>query len=184
MNANDHSAELILASDPDADRLGVMARDSSGVFTPLSGNQIGALLTDYLLRKRATVGRLRSEDYVVETLVTTPLIRAVAEGHGAQAVYELLVGFKYIAQTMEDRGTEHFVFGTEESIGFLAGDYCRDKDGAIAALFVLELAAELKAEGRTLLDQLDDLHRRYGYHCEGRSRFTVRDLLGKARSMD
>jgi len=181
VNTNDHSAELILASDPDADRLGVMARDSSGAFTPLSGNQIGALLTDYLLRKRAAAGRLRSEDYVVETLVTTPLIRAVTEGHGAQAVYELLVGFKYIAQTMEDRGTEHFVFGTEESIGFLAGDYCRDKDGAVAALFVLELAAELKAEGRTLLDQLDDLHRRYGYHCEGQKSIYCEGPAGKSK---
>ena len=181
VNANDHSAELILASDPDADRLGVMARDSSGAFTPLSGNQIGALLSDYLLRKRAAAGRLSSDDYVVETLVTTPLTRAVAEGHGAQAVYELLVGFKYIAQTMEERGTDHFVFGTEESIGFLAGDYCRDKDAAIAALFVLELAAELKAEGRTLLDQLDDLHRRHGYHCEGQKSIYCEGPTGKSK---
>jgi len=181
ITATDHSAELILASDPDADRLGVMARNSEGGFTPLSGNQIGALITDYLLRKRAASGQLSSDDYVVETLVTTPLTRAVAEGHGAQAVYELLVGFKYIAQTMEERGTEHFVFGMEESIGFLAGDYCRDKDGGVAALFILELAAELKEQGTTLLDQLDELHRQHGYHCEGQKSIYCEGPTGKAK---
>ncbi|MFN8705095.1 MAG: phospho-sugar mutase, partial [Planctomyces sp.] len=93
-------AELILASDPDADRLGVMVRNSSGSFTSLSGNQVGALLTDYLLRKRKASGKFSPKDYVVETLVTTPLTKAVAESHGARAISELLVGFKYIAQTM------------------------------------------------------------------------------------
>ncbi len=178
---NNHPAELILASDPDADRLGVMVRNRNDGFTPLSGNQIGALLTDYLLRKRADAGKLSPADYVVQTLVTTPLIRAIARGYGAQAVYELLVGFKYIAQTMEKRGTHNFVFGAEESIGFLAGGYCRDKDGAIAAIFVLELAAELKADGRTLLDQLDDLHRRHGYHCEGQKSIYCEGPTGKNR---
>ena len=181
VNANGHAAELILASDPDADRLGVMVRNSKGGFTPLSGNQVGALITDYLLRKRAAAGTLSADDYVVETLVTTPLTRAVTEGHGAQAVYELLVGFKYIAQTMEERGTDHFVFGTEESIGFLAGGYCRDKDGGVAALFILELAAELKAEGRSLLDALDDLHRQHGYHCEGQKSIYCEGPTGKSK---
>jgi phosphoglucomutase/phosphomannomutase len=181
IRSNNHPAELILASDPDADRLGVMVRNPAGGFTPLSGNQIGALLTDYLLRKRIAAGHLSPEDYVVETLVTTPLIRAVAEGYGAHAVHELLVGFKYIAETMEERGTEHFVFGAEESIGFLAGGYCRDKDGAIAAMFVLELAAELRAQGRTLLDQLDDLHRQHGYHCEGQKSIYCEGPTGKSK---
>ena len=178
--SGNHTAELILASDPDADRLGVMARDRTGGFTSLSGNQIGALLTDYLLSRRAAAGTLHSDDYVVQTLVTTPLVRAVAESYGSQAVYELLVGFKYIAQTMEERGTDNFVFGAEESIGFLAGGYCRDKDGAIAAMFVLELAAELKTHGRTLLDQLDDLHRRHGYHCEGQKSIYCEGPSGKS----
>ncbi len=181
VRANDHSADLILASDPDADRLGVMVRSSSGEFLPLSGNQVGALITDYLLRKRQAAGRLSSDDYVVETLVTTPLTRAIAESYGAQAVYELLVGFKYIAQTMEERGTDHFVFGTEESIGFLAGGYSRDKDGAIAAMYVLELAAELRAEGRTLLDQLDTLHQRHGYHCEAQKSIYCEGPTGKSK---
>ncbi|MCH2213261.1 MAG: phospho-sugar mutase [Fuerstiella sp.] len=176
-----HPADLILASDPDADRLGVMVRNREGGFTLLSGNQTGALLTDYLLRKRAAAGCLSPDDYVVQTLVTTPLTRAVAETHGAQAVYELLVGFKYIAQVMEERGTEHFVIGTEESIGFLAGGYCRDKDGAVAAMFILELAAELKEQGRTLPDQLDDLYRQHGYHCEGQQSIYCEGAVGKSK---
>ncbi len=181
INETNHSAELVLASDPDADRLGVMVRGGDAVFHYLTGNQVGALLTDYLLRKRKAAGSFSPDDYVVETLVTTPLTKAIAEGHGAVAVSELLVGFKYIAQTMEERGTDHFVFGTEESIGFLAGTYCRDKDAAIAAMYILELAAELKAEGRTLLDQLDDLYRRHGYHCEGQKSIYATGPTGKAK---
>ena len=176
-----HAAELILASDPDADRLGVVVRNGSGGFTPLSGNQVGALLTDYLFRKRKASGRFSPQDYVVETLVTTPLTKAIAAYHGARCFSELLVGFKYIAQTMEENGTEHFVFGTEESIGFLAGDYCRDKDASVAALYVLELSGELKAEGRTLLDQLDRLYRDCGYHCEGQQSIYCDGPTGKAK---
>ncbi|MEZ6059459.1 MAG: phospho-sugar mutase [Planctomycetaceae bacterium] len=181
INETNHSAELVLASDPDADRLGVMARAADGNFRYLTGNQVGALITDYLLRKRKDAGTFSPEDYVVETLVTTPLTKAIAEGHGAQSVSELLVGFKYIAQTMEERGTDHFVFGTEESIGFLAGAYCRDKDAAIAAMYILELAAELKAEGRTLLDQLDSLYCRHGYHCEGQKSIYATGPTGKSK---
>lgn len=176
-----HAAELILASDPDADRLGVMVRNPQGGFTALSGNQVGALITDYLFRKRKASGRFSPQDYVVETLVTTPLTKAVAEHHGGRCFAELLVGFKYIAQTMEEQGTEHFVFGTEESIGFLAGDYCRDKDAAVCAVYILELAAELKAAGRSLLDQLDELYALCGYHCEGQKSIYCEGPTGKAK---
>jgi len=176
-----HLADLILASDPDADRLGVMVRNSAGDFTSLSGNQVGALITDYLFRKRKDSGRFSAQDYVVETLVTTPLTKAVAAHHGARCFSELLVGFKYIAQTMEENGTDHFVFGTEESIGFLAGDYARDKDASVAALYVLELAGELKAQGLTLLDQLDKLWMTCGYHCEGQTSIYCEGPTGKAK---
>jgi phosphoglucomutase/phosphomannomutase len=147
----------------------------------LSGNQVGALLTDYLFRKRKASGRFSPQDYVVETLVTTPLTKAVAAHHGARCFSELLVGFKYIAQTMEEQGTDHFVFGTEESIGFLAGSYCRDKDASVAALYILELAGELKAEGKTLLDQLDQLYRDCGYYCEGQKSIYCEGPTGKAK---
>jgi phosphoglucomutase len=181
VKATSNPADLILASDPDADRLGVMVRNSSGGFISLSGNQVGALITDYLFRKRKASGRFSPQDYVVETLVTTPLTKAVAAFHGARCFSELLVGFKYIAQTMEENGTEHFVFGTEESIGFLAGDFARDKDASVAALYILELAGELKSESRTLIDQLDQLYRECGYYCEGQKSIYCEGPTGKAK---
>lgn len=176
-----HPAQLILASDPDADRLGVMARDRDGKFRSLSGNQVGALITDFLLRRRKETGRFSPKDYVVETLVTTPLTKAIAAHHGAMCFSELLVGFKYIAQTMEEQGTEHFVFGTEESIGFLAGSYCRDKDASVCALYILELAGELQDQGRTLFDQLETLYSACGYHCEGQKSIYCEGPTGKAK---
>jgi phosphoglucomutase/phosphomannomutase len=161
------AADVILASDPDADRLGVMVADSSGEFEYVSGNRVGALLTDYILRRRGERRELSPAHYVVETLVTTPLIAAIARAAGVRAIDDLLVGFKYIAQTMDREGPDKFVFGAEESLGFLAGQYCRDKDAAVAALYLLELAAELKAQGRTLLDRLDELFAVHGYFVEG-----------------
>ena len=181
INSTNNSADLILASDPDADRLGVMVRNPAGGFTSLSGNQVGALITDFLFRKRKASGRFSPQDYVVETLVTTPLTRAVAEYHGARCFFELLVGFKYIAETMEEQGTDHFVFGTEESIGFLAGAYCRDKDASVAALYILELAAELKREGKSLLTQLEHLYGICGYHCEGQKSIYCEGPTGKSK---
>lgn len=171
---------LILASDPDADRIAAVVQPrGTDDYVPLTGNQIGALLADYVIRKRSDArplidgalgspftGPLTSEHYIVQTLVTTQLTATIARSRGLQVVDNLLVGFKYIGETMDARGAEHFVFGTEESLGYLAGDYARDKDAAIAALYLAELAAELAADGRTLLDQLDDLYREHGYFAE------------------
>ena len=166
MGAKRIGADLILASDPDADRLGIAVRDATGEFVPLSGNQLGALLVHYVLRKRAQAGTLTPEHYVLETLVTTPMIAAIARAAGVRVVDDLLVGFKYIAETMDELGTEKFVFAAEESLGYLAGGSIRDKDASVAALYALEAAAELKSSGRTLLDQLDELYCRFGYHAE------------------
>ena len=160
-------ASLVLASDPDADRLGVSVRSRDNHFEHLSGNQIGALLADYILRKRSAAGSLSKEHYLVQTLVTTPLIADIADAHGVRAVDDLLVGFKYIGETMDREGPDMFVFGAEESLGYLAGEYCRDKDASIAALYLMEAAAELQGEGKTLLDRLDDLYREHGYYVEG-----------------
>ncbi len=164
--ARETGAEVILASDPDADRLGVVVRDKQGEFVHLTGNRIGALIADHILRKRAALGTLSVENYVVETVVTTRLIGAIARSHGVRAIDDLMVGFKYIAQTMDAEGPDKFVFGAEESLGYLTGQYCRDKDAAVAALYLLELAAELRAEGKTLLDRLDELFRELGYFVE------------------
>lgn len=176
--ASQTGAEIILASDPDADRLGVCVKNDAGEFVHLTGNQVGALLADYVLRKQKENGSLTSEHYVVETIVTTPLIAAITRSAGARIINNLLVGFKYIAETMDAEGPDKFVFGTEESLGYLAGTYCRDKDAAIGALWACELAAELKSEGKTLLNRLDELYVEHGFHLEGQVSKTCKGSQG------
>ena len=165
--AGEIGADLVLATDPDSDRLGVCARDAAGEYRHLSGNRVGALICDHVLRKRHQNGTLPSNGYVVETLVTTRLIGEIAKSAGVRVIDDLLVGFKYIGQVMDREGPDAFLFGAEESLGYLAGQYARDKDAAIAALYVMELAAGLKAEGQTLHDRLDRLFVKHGYHAEG-----------------
>ncbi len=177
--AND--AALVLASDPDADRLGIAVRNWDGEFVHFTGNRIGVLIADYILRKRAAAGRLSPEHYVIETLVTTPLIAQLAKSAGVRAIDDLLVGFKYIGQTMDQEGPEQFVFGAEESLGYLAGEYARDKDAALAALYILELAAELQSEGKTLLDRLDEIHAEHGYYTESQTSVVSKGPAGKAQ---
>ncbi len=169
-HARKTGAELILATDPDADRLGIAApvtSDPAGEWTTFTGNQLAALLTDFLLGELQAAGTLTPEHYVVKTLVTSELIRRIADDYGAQTVGDLLVGFKYIGGVMDERGTDKFVLGMEESYGYLAGGHARDKDAAVAALLTAALAARLKAEGVTLSGKLDDLYRRHGCHAEG-----------------
>lgn len=165
-HARQMNAALLIASDPDADRMAACARSAAGDYVHLSGNQIGALLVDYILRKRAARGDLTPDHYVVETLVTSRLIAAIARAHGLRVIDDLLVGFKYIAAAMDEEGPERFVFGAEESLGYLAGTYARDKDAGIATLYLAECAAELAGEGRTLLDRLDELYVAHGYFAE------------------
>lgn len=164
--AKEQGYSLVLASDPDADRLAVAVRDASGEFVYLSGNQLGALLADYVLSQRAAAGTLSPEQFLVETLVTTPMIAAIGHGYGVRVFRDLLVGFKHIAATVDANGPQKFLFAAEESVGYLAGEYCRDKDACVAALFVLELASQLQSEEMTLVDRLDELYERYGYYHE------------------
>lgn len=165
-HARQMQAAVLIASDPDADRMAVCVRNAAGEYVHLSGNQIGALLVDYILRKRAARKDLTPRHYVVETLVTTRLIGAIARAHNVRIIDDLLVGFKYIAETMDAEGPDQFVFGAEESLGYLAGTYARDKDAGIATLYLAECAAELRRDGRTLLDRLDELYAEHGYYAE------------------
>jgi phosphomannomutase len=162
-------ADLILATDPDCDRLGVAApltTDLTGPWGTLSGNQIGALLTDYVLQQRQALGTLTSDHYVVKTLVTTELTARIAESYGVGIRGNLHVGFKWIGLEMDQSGPDLFVFGTEESHGYLVGQYARDKDGAVACLLMSELAAVVKKQGLSLHQHLDQLSIKHGYHAE------------------
>lgn len=170
--------ELILATDPDADRVAIAVRDSAGDFVNLTGNQTGALLCDYVCRQRKAAGALTADNYVVETLVTTPLTATIAKSYGADAITDLLVGFKHIARAIDERGPENFIYATEESIGYLAGEYARDKDASIACLYILEMAAELKAEGKTILDRLDELYEQHGMHLESQKSIYCKGSAG------
>ncbi|MFN0051598.1 MAG: phospho-sugar mutase [Planctomycetales bacterium] len=180
-HARKSQAALILASDPDADRLGVAVRDAAGEYHVLSGNRVGALLTDYVCRKRRGAGTLGPQHFVVETLVTSPMIAAIARSYKVRAIDNLLVGFKYIAETIDREGSERFVLGAEESLGYLAGGYIRDKDAAIAALYLCECAAELSRDKKTLLDRLDELYLEHGYHTDGQRSETAGGAKGKAQ---
>ncbi len=162
-------ADLVLATDPDCDRIGVAAPLSAAPdaeWATLTGNQIGALLADYVLDARKTAGLLTPDHYVVKTLVTTELIRRIADGYGVRTVGDLLVGFKWIGGAIDHEGPERFVFGAEESHGYLVGTHVRDKDASVAAMLLAELAAKLKARGRTLHGHLEALFWQYGAHAE------------------
>jgi phosphomannomutase len=160
-------ADLALASDPDADRIGAAALVvPGGAWKVLTGNQIGVLLADYVLRRRSALGHLSRERYVIKTLVTSEMVRRVAEMHGVTVHGDVLTGFKWIGGLIDDLGAERFVFGCEEAHGYLIGDHVRDKDAAVAAMLLAELAAELKPLGQTLHQELERLYRLVGYHEE------------------
>jgi phosphoglucomutase/phosphomannomutase len=162
-------AELALASDPDCDRIGCAApvtTDTRGQWATFTGNQICGLLCEYVLSRRQADGTLSADNFVVTTLVTTALVRRIADSYGVKTYDNLLVGFKWIAAQIDIAGPENFVYGTEESHGYMVGQYVRDKDGAVAAMLMAELAAETKAAGKSLHQKLDELFLQHGCHVE------------------
>lgn len=157
-------ADLLLATDPDSDRLAVCARHD-GKLEPLSGNQVGVLMLEYILRCRKAAGTLPANPYVIRTIVSTSMVDKIAEAYGVEVV-QTLTGFKWIGGKIGERektGEENsYVFGFEESIGYLIGSYVRDKDAVGAAMILCEMADTYKAEGKTLWDALEDLYQTYG----------------------
>jgi phosphoglucomutase/phosphomannomutase len=165
--ARDLDANLAIASDPDADRIGCAApTQPHGPWQVLSGNQIGALLTDFILRRRWLLGTLSSQHFIIKTLVTSEMSRRIADVHGVQTFGDVPTGFKWIGGLVDEQGPDRFVFGFEEAHGFMAGNYIRDKDAALAAMLLAELAAELKPRGQTLIQDLHRLYATIGYHAE------------------
>ena len=162
-------ADLVLASDPDADRIGVglpVTGDPKGDWTTLDGNQIGVLLAAFVMKETKAVGRLRPDHYLVTTLVTSQMARALALREGVRMEDDLLVGFKWIAERIDEAGPAGFLFGFEESHGYLKGTHVRDKDAAVAALLFAQLAATVKDRRQTVLEYLDDLYIDVGHHGE------------------
>ena len=165
-NADTISADVIMSTDPDADRIGIMVRHE-GRWAFLNGNEIGIVLAEYAIEQYRQTGRLSPDNVIIKTEVTTSLIDTIASENNIQCIGDLLVGFKYIGECMNrleaDGRQGDFILGTEESHGFLMGNYARDKDAAGAAVWLAELASQLKSEGRTLVDYLDGIYAKYGY---------------------
>lgn len=160
--AEARGADLVIAADPDADRLGALVKNAQGRFEDVDGNRLGVLMLDHVLRHAPPI----ENGWVLTTVVTTPMVGTLARAHGVDVIEDLLVGFKHHAGMMAEAPERPLVFATEESHGYVRGNEVHDKDGAIAALLLAEAAALAKTEGRTLLDDLERLFERHGYHRE------------------
>jgi len=162
------NCDLATTNDPDADRFCILVNDGSAM-VQLNGNQAAVLMTDTMLSNLKAEDKLTKDHFIASTIVTTDMLTKIAEQYGVQHISNLLVGFKYIGEQIHlkhDKGSGVFVCGGEESYGGVVGDYCRDKDAAGPTAVVIELAAILKKEGKTLLDKLDDLYAMHGYFHE------------------
>jgi len=168
--ADREGSDLVIATDPDADRVGVMARNKSGVFETVSGNQMGALLLDYIIRKKKELGTLPKKPYCVKSIVSTDMAARIAEVQGVR-LHDVLTGFKFIGEVIKnyeaEKNAEGFLLGFEESYGYLGGAYARDKDAVEASMLILEMTADYKKRGMTLIDALAALYETYGHYAEG-----------------
>lgn len=173
--AKKNDVDLIIGTDPDCDRVGIVVRDSEGIYRTLTGNQTGALLVEYILQARKERGQLPENGIVVKTIVTTELATAIAKAYGV-ATMSLLTGFKYIGEKMTEfgeTGEYSYLIGFEESYGYLVGDYARDKDGVVATMLIAEMAAYYRTKGMTLYEALQNIYKKYGYYRETLSSFTM-----------
>lgn len=173
--AKKNDVDLIIGTDPDCDRVGIVVRDSDGVYRTLTGNQTGALLVEYILRARKEQGKLPSNGVVIKTIVTTELASAIAKAYGIE-IMSLLTGFKYIGEKMTEfteKKNHTFLIGFEESYGYLVGNHARDKDGVVATMLIAEMAAYYRTKGMTLYDALQNIYQKYGYYAERTISFTM-----------
>lgn len=174
-------ADILLGTDPDSDRLGIVVKNEQGEYIPLTGNQIGAILLHYILSQKKEQGTLPKNGIMIKTIVTSELGRAIAESFGVETL-DTLTGFKFIGEKIkqfERSGQYKFQFGYEESYGCLIGDFVRDKDAVQATLLAAEVAAYYKAQGKTLLDGLREIFEKYGYYRESLQSLTLKGLEGE-----
>ena len=173
-------SDLVLATDPDADRVGIMVRNTEGKFVTITGNQVGTLLLDYVLTAYENTNTMPDQPYACKTIVTTELATKICRAHGID-IYNVLTGFKFIGEVIknhDDVGNGHFLLGFEESYGYLKGTHARDKDSVVAAMLIVEMAAYYKAKGMTLYDALVEMYKTYGYFMEKTVNVTMKGLDG------
>jgi phosphoglucomutase len=164
--AREENADLVMATDPDADRVGIAVRNNKGELQLLNGNQTAAILTYYCLENLSRQGKLKGNEYIVRTVVTTHLLTTIAKRYGVE-IFDVLTGFKNIAEIIrENEGKKTFICGGEESYGFLIGDFVRDKDAVISCGMIAEIAAWAEENGKSLYDLLLDIYSKFGLHEE------------------
>lgn len=179
--AERNGADIVLATDPDADRVGIAVRDGKGEMVLLNGNQTASILTYYILTRWKELGKLDGRQYIVKTIVTTELLKAIASDFGVKT-YDVLTGFKYIAEVVKkNEGHATFVCGGEESYGFNVGEFVRDKDAVISCSMIAEAAAWAADSGKTLYGLLMDIYAKYGYYREKMLSFTMKGKTGLER---
>ena len=182
--AKEVDADIVLATDPDADRLGVYCKDTkTGEYVSFTGNMLGMLIAEYILRERIKTGTMPKNPALVETIVTTDMAKAIAADYGVKLI-EVLTGFKYIGEQIkwfEEQNSYSYVFGLEESYGCLAGTYARDKDACVAVMMLCEVAAYYTTQGKTLWDAMVDMYEKYGYYREGLATLTLKGIDGAAQ---
>ncbi len=178
--AKEIDADLVLATDPDADRLGVRVKDKDGVYHTLTGNMSGCLLADYEIGQRKALKGLPDDGYLIKTIVTSNMADAIAKEYNAGLI-EVLTGFKYIGQQIlgfETTGKGNYLFGFEESYGCLIGTHARDKDAIVATMALCEAAAYYKTQGKTLWDAMVDMYEKYGYYKDDIQSITLKGIEG------
>ena len=181
--AKENDVDLIIGTDPDCDRVGIMVRDKNGDYKTLTGNQTGALLVEYILRARKESGKLPKDSVVIKTIVTTELAAEIAKSYGIECM-SLLTGFKYIGEKMtefSEKKNHTFLIGFEESYGYLVGNHARDKDGVVATMLIAEMAAYYRNLGKTLYDALMEIYQKYGFYAERTVSFTMPGKDGMAK---
>lgn len=180
-------AELLLATDPDSDRVSIAAKRADGTYRLYTGNEIGAMLTEYILSCRKANGTLPKDPIVVKTIVTTKIIEAMCKEYGAE-LKNVLTGFKYIGEVilgLEKKGEEdRYVFGFEESCGYLSGSYVRDKDAVVASMLICEMAAYYKKQNKSLVDVIDGIYAKYGYYLNTTLNFYFKGAAGMQKIAD
>ena len=173
-------SDIVIGTDPDCDRMGIAVKDKKGDFVTLTGNQIGCLLMDYVLGRCSARGELPENAAVVKTIVTSRLANRIAKDRGVK-VYDVLTGFKFIGEKIkewEGNGHRTFMFGFEESYGYLRGTHARDKDAVVASMLAAELTCYLKAHGKTVFDRLEELWEKYGFFRETSKSLVFKGLDG------
>ncbi len=181
--AKKNDVSLIIGTDPDADRMGIMLRNDEGDYIPMSGNQVGALLADYIISAKKERGTLPANGAVISTIVSTKMARVLTESHGMEYI-EVLTGFKFIGEKIyqfETTGCNEFLLGFEESYGYLVGTHARDKDAVVASMLIAEMAAYYSKKGKTLYDVMQELYKTYGGFAEETVSITMEGSEGIAK---